>query len=108
MAGADPAPSSPAVASLPSPPVRGSVACGLRRRSIFKRQGIGSRCDGNPGSELNESWSELLLKLRELKENLRNWRSKLDAQVKTYKDELSERKKTLKTELEPLSPNSRN
>nr|XP_029124167.1 uncharacterized protein LOC114914799 [Elaeis guineensis] len=79
MADADPAPSSPAVGALPS------------------------------HTELDESQSELLLKLEELKElgytllqNLQNWRSKLDTQVKTYKDELSGYKKTLKTELEWL------
>ncbi|XP_008789928.1 uncharacterized protein LOC103707281 [Phoenix dactylifera] len=75
MADADPAPSPPAVAPLPSPSKK------------FQFQALGDRI-----VELNESQSELLLKLQGLKENLQNWRSKLDAQVKTYKDELSELK----------------
>ncbi|XP_078175746.1 uncharacterized protein LOC144569328 isoform X2 [Carex rostrata] len=54
-------------------------------------------------AELNESQSELLGRLRGLKEDLQNWRVKLDTQVKTYKDELSDLKKALGSEMEQLT-----
>ncbi|XP_008801067.2 uncharacterized protein LOC103715271 isoform X2 [Phoenix dactylifera] len=83
MADADPDPaySPPAVAPRLSPPF----------------QPLGDRI-----TELNESQSELLLRLQGLKQDMQNWRSKLDTQVKIYKDELSELKKVLNTELERL------
>ncbi|XP_078175747.1 uncharacterized protein LOC144569328 isoform X3 [Carex rostrata] len=46
-------------------------------------------------AELNESQSELLGRLRGLKEDLQNWRVKLDTQVKTYKDDFQELRTTL-------------
>ncbi|KAJ4779016.1 uveal autoantigen with coiled-coil/ankyrin [Rhynchospora pubera] len=54
-------------------------------------------------AELNESQSELLGRLRGLKEDLQNWRLKLDTQVKTYKDELLDLKKALGSEMEQLT-----
>ncbi|XP_010259642.1 PREDICTED: uncharacterized protein LOC104598988 isoform X4 [Nelumbo nucifera] len=53
-------------------------------------------------AELNESRSELLSRIQGLKQDLQNWRSKLDTQVKIYRDELSELKKSLNVEVEQL------
>ncbi|MBA0813290.1 hypothetical protein Gohar_027158 [Gossypium harknessii] len=36
--------------------------------------------------ELNESRTELLNRIQGLKQDLKNWRSKLDTQVKIYRD----------------------
>ncbi|KAJ3688499.1 hypothetical protein LUZ61_017663 [Rhynchospora tenuis] len=54
-------------------------------------------------AELNESQSELLGRLRGLKEDLQNWRVKLNTQVKTYKDELLDLKTALSSEMEQLT-----
>ncbi|CAA7399916.1 unnamed protein product [Spirodela intermedia] len=53
-------------------------------------------------AELAESREELVGRVQGLKEELQNWRLKLDTQVKTYKNELSELKMSLNTELEKL------
>ncbi|KAL9314831.1 hypothetical protein ACSQ67_020283 [Phaseolus vulgaris] len=37
-------------------------------------------------AELNESRSELLGRIQSLKQDLQSWRSKLDTQVKVYRD----------------------
>ncbi|KAI8561633.1 hypothetical protein RHMOL_Rhmol04G0355800 [Rhododendron molle] len=52
--------------------------------------------------ELSESRLELLSRIQGLKQDLQSWRSKLDTQVKTYRDELSELKKSLNVEVEQL------
>ncbi|CAN6338527.1 unnamed protein product [Urochloa humidicola] len=52
--------------------------------------------------ELNESQSELLGRLRGLKEDLLSWRSNLDTQVTKYKVELSDIKSALNNEIEQL------
>ncbi|KAH9683424.1 Uveal autoantigen with coiled-coil/ankyrin [Citrus sinensis] len=52
--------------------------------------------------ELNESRAELLNRIQGLKQDLQNWRSKLDTQVKIYRDELTDMKKTLSVEVEQL------
>ncbi|KAJ1254624.1 hypothetical protein BS78_08G089700 [Paspalum vaginatum] len=57
---------------------------------------------GEKISELNESQSELLGRLRGLKEDLQNWRSNLDTQVTKYKVELSDIKSALNSEIEQL------
>ncbi|XP_062204616.1 uncharacterized protein LOC133906665 isoform X2 [Phragmites australis] len=57
---------------------------------------------GEKISELNESQSELLGRLRGLKEDLQNWRSNLDTQVTKYKIELSDIKSALNNEIEQL------
>jgi len=57
---------------------------------------------GEKISELNESQSELLGRLRGLKEELQNWRSNLDTQVTKYKVELSDIKSALNNEIEQL------
>ncbi|KAL2226093.1 UNVERIFIED_CONTAM: hypothetical protein Sindi_1968000 [Sesamum indicum] len=44
-------------------------------------------------AELAESRQELLSRIQNLKQDLQNWRMKLDAEVKVYRDELSEVKK---------------
>jgi predicted nucleic acid-binding Zn-ribbon protein len=54
-------------------------------------------------AELNESQTELLGRIRGLKECLHSWRVKLDTQVKTYQDELSDLKKALSSEMEQLT-----
>lgn len=41
-------------------------------------------------------------KLQNLKQDLQDWRSKLDCQVKTYSEELAELKNSLNTEVEQL------
>ncbi|CAD6269958.1 unnamed protein product [Miscanthus lutarioriparius] len=53
-------------------------------------------------SELSESQSELLGRLRGLKEDLLSWRSNLDSQVTKYKVELSDIKSALNNEIEQL------
>ncbi|KAI5650736.1 hypothetical protein M9H77_36741 [Catharanthus roseus] len=58
-------------------------------------------------AELNESRQELLSRIQNLKQDLQSWRSKLDSQVKTYRDfyvtqELSDLKKSLNVEVEQL------
>ncbi|XP_042967022.1 uncharacterized protein LOC122300434 isoform X2 [Carya illinoinensis] len=57
---------------------------------------------GSKISELNESRAELLNRIQGLKQDLQSWRSKLDTQVKVYRDELSELKKSLNVEVEQL------
>ncbi|EOY06494.1 Uveal autoantigen with coiled-coil domains and ankyrin repeats isoform 1 [Theobroma cacao] len=82
---------------------------------------------GSKIAELNESRTELLSRIQGLKQDLQNWRSKLDTQVKIYRDllllgvlglwyladevaglfyyemkELTELKKTLNVEVEQL------
>ncbi|CAL4906211.1 unnamed protein product [Urochloa decumbens] len=57
---------------------------------------------GEKISELNESQSELLGRLRGLKEDLLSWRSNLDTQVTKYKVELSDIKSALNNEIEQL------
>ncbi|GLT79404.1 hypothetical protein SLA2020_508940 [Shorea laevis] len=57
---------------------------------------------GSKIAELNESRAELLNRIQGLKQDLQNWRSKLDIQVKIYSDELTELKKTLNVEVEHL------
>ncbi|KAG8093151.1 hypothetical protein GUJ93_ZPchr0012g20254 [Zizania palustris] len=53
-------------------------------------------------SELDESQSKLLDRLRGLKEDLLNWRNNLDTQVTKYKTELSDIKTALNSEIEEL------
>ncbi|KAF8392600.1 hypothetical protein HHK36_022946 [Tetracentron sinense] len=66
---------------------------------------------GSKIAELSESRSELLTRIQGLKQDLQSWRSKLDTQVKIYRDvgdsffaviELSELKKSLNVEVEQL------
>ncbi|KAG2727123.1 hypothetical protein I3760_01G144700 [Carya illinoinensis] len=57
---------------------------------------------GSKIAELNESRAELLDRIQGLKQDLQNWRSKLDTQVKVYCDELSDLKKSLNVEVEQL------
>ncbi|XP_009343992.1 putative transcription factor kapC [Pyrus x bretschneideri] len=57
---------------------------------------------GSKLAELNESRSELLVRIQGLKQDLQSWRLKLDTQVKVYRDELSELKKSLSTEVDQL------
>ncbi|KAL9260335.1 hypothetical protein AKJ16_DCAP04308 [Drosera capensis] len=52
--------------------------------------------------ELQESRAELMYRLQSLKQDLHNWKSKLDTHVKIYRDELSEVKKSLNDEVEQL------
>ncbi|VFQ79253.1 unnamed protein product [Cuscuta campestris] len=60
-------------------------------------------------AELSESRQELLSRIQNLKQDLQSWRSKLDTQVKVYRDfvlrisqELSELKKSLNGEVDQL------
>ncbi|XP_027119718.1 uncharacterized protein [Coffea arabica] len=53
-------------------------------------------------AELNESRQELLNRIQNLKQDLQSWRSKLDTQVKVYRDELLELKKSLNVEVDQL------
>ncbi|XP_028097393.1 uncharacterized protein LOC114297201 isoform X2 [Camellia sinensis] len=53
-------------------------------------------------AELSESRQELLGRIQGLKQDLQGWRSKLDTQVKVYRDELSELKKSLNVEVDQL------
>ncbi|KAL3508082.1 hypothetical protein ACH5RR_033464 [Cinchona calisaya] len=53
-------------------------------------------------AELNESRQELLNRIQNLKQDLQGWRSKLDTQVKVYRDELLELKQTLNIEVDQL------
>ncbi|KAM0921826.1 hypothetical protein ACQ4PT_006733 [Festuca glaucescens] len=57
---------------------------------------------GEKISELNESQSELLGRLRGLKEDLQSWRNNLDTQVKKYKTEISDIKTALNGEIDQL------
>ncbi|KAK3139952.1 hypothetical protein QOZ80_5AG0393070 [Eleusine coracana subsp. coracana] len=57
---------------------------------------------GEKISELDQSQSELLGRLRGLKEDLQNWRSNLDTQVNKYRTELSDIKSSLNNEIEQL------
>ncbi|XP_039058341.1 uncharacterized protein LOC120201878 isoform X1 [Hibiscus syriacus] len=57
---------------------------------------------GSKIAELKESRTELLNRIQGLKQYLKNWRSKLDTQVKIYCDELTDLKKTLNVEVEQL------
>ncbi|KAM0845474.1 hypothetical protein ACQ4PT_056372 [Festuca glaucescens] len=57
---------------------------------------------GEKISELNESQSELLGRLRGLKEDLQSWRNNLDTQVKKYKTEISDIKTALNSEIDQL------
>ncbi|KAL6519835.1 hypothetical protein OROMI_032729 [Orobanche minor] len=51
---------------------------------------------------LAESRQELLDRIQNLKQDLQNWRMRLDTQVKVYHDELSQLKKSLNTEVDQL------
>ncbi|KAL6548259.1 hypothetical protein OROGR_008680 [Orobanche gracilis] len=51
---------------------------------------------------LAESRQELLDRIQNLKQDLQNWRMKLDTQVKVYHNELSQLKKSLNTEVDQL------
>jgi len=53
--------------------------------------------------DLDESQSDLLSRIQGLKQNVQSWRSMVDTQLKSYKDELSGLKQQLETELEQLS-----
>ncbi|XP_031496530.1 uncharacterized protein LOC116261801 isoform X2 [Nymphaea colorata] len=53
-------------------------------------------------AELKESKADLLGRIQGLKKDLQDWRSKLDTQVKTYREELTDLKKTLIVEVEQL------
>ncbi|KAL3829370.1 hypothetical protein ACJIZ3_018172 [Penstemon smallii] len=53
-------------------------------------------------AEMAESRQELLSRIQNLKQDLQNWRMKMDTQVTVYRDELSELKKSLNTEVEQL------
>ncbi|KAJ8470419.1 hypothetical protein OPV22_024762 [Ensete ventricosum] len=93
MADSDPAPP-------PSPPAPVTAASQLLSSPSTKQddlQPVAAKV-----AELNESQSELLARLQGLKQDLQNWRGKLDTQVKTYKDELSELKSRLNTDLGQL------
>ncbi|CAN0918135.1 hypothetical protein LINGRAHAP2_LOCUS30696 [Linum grandiflorum] len=52
--------------------------------------------------ELNESRTELQIRIQGLKQDLQSWRSKLDTQVKIYREELTDLKKSLNDEVEQL------
>ncbi|KAM0043654.1 hypothetical protein Hdeb2414_s0010g00343831 [Helianthus debilis subsp. tardiflorus] len=52
-------------------------------------------------AELSESRADLLNRIQNLKNDLQSWRSKLDTQVKSYRD-LSDLKKTLNVEVDQL------
>ncbi|KAG0470516.1 hypothetical protein HPP92_017216 [Vanilla planifolia] len=52
--------------------------------------------------DLNVSQSELLGRLQIMKQDLQDWRTKLDTQVKTYKEELTVLNKELNSDLEQL------
>ncbi|KAG8372951.1 hypothetical protein BUALT_Bualt12G0120400 [Buddleja alternifolia] len=53
-------------------------------------------------AELTESRQELFSRIQNLKQDLQNWRMKMDTQVKVHRDELSELKKSLNTEVDQL------
>ncbi|KQJ86443.1 uncharacterized protein LOC100841257 [Brachypodium distachyon] len=57
---------------------------------------------GEKISELNESQTELLGRLRGLKEDLQSWRNNLDTQVQKYKSEISDIKTALNSEIDQL------
>ncbi|KAI0504300.1 hypothetical protein KFK09_015252 [Dendrobium nobile] len=59
-------------------------------------------------AELNESQSELLNRLQGLKQDLQDWKSKLDTQVKTYKEDFQELRTTLQQQQDDLSDSLRN
>ncbi|ONK61586.1 uncharacterized protein A4U43_C08F31510 [Asparagus officinalis] len=61
-------------------------------------QPIGARI-----KDLDESQSELLSRIQGLKQNVQSWRSLVDTQLKSYKDEMTGLKKQLESELEQLS-----
>ncbi|XP_010551065.1 PREDICTED: CAP-Gly domain-containing linker protein 1-like [Tarenaya hassleriana] len=53
-------------------------------------------------AELNESRVQLLNRIQNLKQDLQGWRSKLDTQVKVYREEMTELKTSLNLEVEQL------
>ncbi|XP_073277563.1 uncharacterized protein [Primulina huaijiensis] len=53
-------------------------------------------------AELAESRQELMNRIQTLKQDLQNWRLKMDTQVKVYRSELSELKNSLYSEVEQL------
>ncbi|XP_073132819.1 uncharacterized protein [Henckelia pumila] len=53
-------------------------------------------------AELAESRQELMNRIQTLKQDLQNWRMKMDTQVKVYRTELSELKNSLNSEVEQL------
>ncbi|XP_072954496.1 uncharacterized protein [Typha angustifolia] len=87
--------------AAPSSPATTSAAAAVAISSPAKKkedlQPVGENI-----AELHESQAELLTRIRGLKQDLQGWRSKLDTQVKTYQDELTDLKKTLNAELEQL------
>uniref|UniRef100_A0A2N9IC75 Uncharacterized protein n=1 Tax=Fagus sylvatica TaxID=28930 RepID=A0A2N9IC75_FAGSY len=94
-----------------SPPLPQAAPLSLRKENITP---VGSKI-----AELNESRAELLNRIQGLKQDLQSWRSKLDTQVKVYRDnenwsiemlawfanikvELSDLKKSLNVEVDQL------
>ncbi|CAN6676915.1 unnamed protein product [Malus baccata var. baccata] len=63
---------------------------------------------GSKLAELNESRSELLGRIQGLKQDLQSWRSKLDTQVKVYRDEFQELRTTLQQQQEDVTTSLRN
>ncbi|XP_073275375.1 uncharacterized protein [Primulina huaijiensis] len=53
-------------------------------------------------AELAESRQELMNRIQTLKQDLQNWRMKMDTQVNVYRSELSELKNSLNSEVEQL------
>jgi len=78
--------------SSPSPPQAEPLS--LKKENITP---IGSKI-----AELSESRAELLNRIQGLKQDLQNWRSKVDTQFKVFRDELSEQKKSLNVEVDQL------
>ncbi|EAZ20767.1 hypothetical protein OsJ_36391 [Oryza sativa Japonica Group] len=70
------------------------------RKPISTKIGCGDKSLSK--TELDESQSQLMGRLRGLKEDLLNWRSSLDTQVTKYKSELSDIKTALNSEIEQL------
>ncbi|KAG8484672.1 hypothetical protein CXB51_023883 [Gossypium anomalum] len=63
---------------------------------------------GSKIAELNESRAELLSRIQGLKLDLQNWRSKLDTQVKIYRDEFQDLRNTLHQQHEDVTASLRN
>ncbi|KMZ75977.1 hypothetical protein ZOSMA_108G00150 [Zostera marina] len=53
-------------------------------------------------ADIDKSHSEMVTRLRSMKEEMQSWRSKLDTQVKTYQSEISVLKSSLSSEVELL------
>ncbi|XP_074585096.1 uncharacterized protein LOC141840902 isoform X5 [Curcuma longa] len=96
MSDSDPAPP-------PSPPVSAAATLSPTTVNFDKKKQDDLQPVAAKVAELNESQSELLARLQGLKQDLQSWRTKLDTQVKTYKDELSELKSRLNTDVEALT-----